>query len=133
MFTRIDHVEIVPSDVERSMEFYTRVIGFDLRETIEVNEGPVVKVMFLTLGDTMLEILDIREPEPRSKAPFTVGYIAMALEVESMRGALEYLANQDVEPVWGPVDLGGSVRAEIRDPDGLTIELREWTDEQARP
>jgi len=27
---------------------------------------------------------------------------------------------------WGPVDLGVSIRAEITDPDGLTIELREW-------
>jgi hypothetical protein len=32
-----------------------------------------------------------------------------------------------VEPAWGPIRREAYVRAEIRDPDGNAIELREWT------
>jgi len=31
-----------------------------------------------------------------------------------------------VEITWGPITLGKSKRAEIKDPDGLSIELRQW-------
>ena len=50
----------------------------------------------------------------------------MAIEVDNMDEALEYLKGKGVECVWGPMDVGGSIRAEIRDPDGLCIELRQW-------
>jgi len=31
-----------------------------------------------------------------------------------------------VAPSWGPVTIGKSIRAEIKDPDGFPIELRQW-------
>jgi glyoxylase I family protein len=43
-----------------------------------------------------------------------------------MDRAIEYLKGKGVEVSWGPVLLGTSKRAEIRDPDGLSIELRQW-------
>ena len=50
----------------------------------------------------------------------------MALEVANMDKALVYLASKGIKPTWGPVDLGKSKRAEVKDPDGLSIELRQW-------
>ena len=43
-----------------------------------------------------------------------------------MEAATTYLGGQGVGVTWGPTDLGDCIRAEITDPDGLTIELREW-------
>jgi hypothetical protein len=43
-----------------------------------------------------------------------------------MDETVAYLAGKDVEIAWGPVNLENSIRAEIRDPDGFTVELREW-------
>jgi glyoxylase I family protein len=51
----------------------------------------------------------------------------MAIEVEDMEEALSFLAERDSIPHWGPVDLGATKRAEISDPDGLGIELRQWS------
>ena len=50
----------------------------------------------------------------------------MALEIEDMDKAIEYLAGKGVAVTWGPVTLGTSKRAEIRDLDGFPIELRQW-------
>jgi predicted enzyme related to lactoylglutathione lyase len=46
--------------------------------------------------------------------------------VEDMDTAVKYLSSKGVEITWGPVTLGKSKRAEIKDPDGLSIELRQW-------
>ncbi len=126
MFKRIDHVELLPSDIERTISFYTDVLGFTLKERFAVDAPGLREVVFLTLGDTMLELLGAKCPVPAPGEPCTVGYAAMAVEVEDMERALAYLEGKGVECVWGPMDVGGSIRAEIRDPDGLAIELRQW-------
>jgi hypothetical protein len=46
--------------------------------------------------------------------------------VEDMDGALRALKAQGVEPAWGPMKRPDYARAEIRDPDGNPIELRQW-------
>ena len=126
MFKRIDHVEIVPSNAERSIGFYTKTIGFKIVQSIEVNQPPLRRVVFLTLGDTMLELLDVVAPAPRDESPWRVGFRSMALEVDDMEAVLATLKRAGSEAVWGPMNLGDCIRAEIADPDGLRIELRQW-------
>ena len=125
MFTRIDHIEILPSDFARAMAFYQQVLEFQLVSRIPVNAGPLKEIAYLQLGDTVLELLHMDNPNPPSVTP-AVGYRAMALEVPSMEDAVAYLQAKGVAITWGPIDLGDSFRAEITDPDGLTIELRAW-------
>jgi glyoxylase I family protein len=124
VFKRIDHVEIIPKDFDRSLSFYSRILGFKLKERIKVDHPPMQEVAFLTLNDTMLEMISIKDPAPA--AQWRIGYCAMALEVENMDDALEYLKGKGIGIAQGPVNIGKSRRAEIRDPDGLTIELRQW-------
>lgn len=55
----------------------------------------------------------------------TIGYRIVALEIEDMDKAIVYLKSKGVEISMGPVNLGNSKRAYIKDPDGLSIELRQ--------
>ena len=126
IFKRIDHVEIVPSDFEKSLAFYRHVLGFSAGERHAVNVPPLREIIYLSLGDTVLELLSVERPEKPPETPWRVGYRMMAIEVEDMEEALSSLAEHDVRPTWGPMDLGGAKRAEITDPDGLGIELRQW-------
>jgi glyoxylase I family protein len=126
MFRRIDHMEIVPSDPERTQDFYQKVLGFRLNLRVPVNVPPMKEVIYLELGDTVVEVISAENPSPKSEQSWQVGYRAIALEVDSMKEAVEYLRGKGVEMTREPVDLGTSIRAEIQDPDGLTIELREW-------
>jgi len=125
MFKRIDHVEITSGDLERSIRFYKEVFGFALKERIKPSSPEIEEIAFLTLGDTMLELLAIKNSAPPPKGP-QVGFRTMAIEVDDMDRAVQYLKGKGVEVSWGPVTLGTSKRAEIRDPDGLSIELRQW-------
>ncbi|WP_048140267.1 VOC family protein [Methanosarcina horonobensis] len=125
MFTRIDHVEILPSDFDRSMAFYQDILEFRLVSRMPVKAGPLKEIAYLQLGDTVIELLHMENPTP-TPSSMTVGYRAMALEVKSMEDAINYLRDHGVYVTWGPIDLGVSIRAEITDPDGLAIELREW-------
>lgn len=126
LFRRIDHVEITPSDFERSIAFYTEVFGFKVKERISVDVHPIRDIIFLELGDTMLELLDIvGAADPAPEGP-RVGYRMMAIEVKNMDDALTYLTGKGIRPSQEPGPAGGSRRAEIKDPDGNSIELREW-------
>jgi len=124
LFKRIDHVEIIPRDLDQSMKFFTEILGFKFKERMTVNKPPLKEVAFLTLGDTMLELLSYENPAP--PAACQVGYCAMAVEVDSMDEAIKYLKTKGIAVTWGPLKMGKSIRAEIKDPNGLTIELRQW-------
>ena len=55
-----------------------------------------------------------------------LGYRMLAIEVDDMKKTLDYLKVKGIEPVWGPVFREKYARAEIRDPNGYHIELRQW-------
>ncbi len=126
MFKRIDHVEIIPSDFEKTMVFYSEVLGFSIEERQSIDKPPMKEIAFLRLGDTVIELMSVDNPLPVSKDFWQVGYKRIALEVDDMAKAVDYLKTKGVEITWGPVNLATSVRAEFQDPDGLSIELRHW-------
>ena len=126
MFKRIDHFEIVPGDAEKTINFYTDILGFRIKNRKEVKMPPMKEVIYLQLGDTVLEIISADDPKPKSEFPWQVGYRGIAIEVEDMAKAVDYLRSRGIEIALDPVDLGNSYRGEIRDPDGLIIELRQW-------
>jgi glyoxylase I family protein len=128
MFKRIDHVEIVPADLQRTIDFYTNILGFTLKSGHGVKAPPLEEVVYLTLGDTMVELLRFSQPgtPPTTASVPPVGYHLLALEVDDMAASVQYLRERGVVISWGPTDLPTSRRAEIQDPDGLPIELRQW-------
>ena len=126
MFKRIDHVEIIPRNAERTIRFYTDILGFQLISREAVNAPPLKEVIYLRLGDTTIEVMSVDDPKPGAESPWQIGLRAIALEVEDMAKAVEYLKTRGISMSLAPVDLGNSYRGELRDPDGLIIELRQW-------
>lgn len=126
IFKRIVHIEIVPRNVEKTIEFYVEILGFRIKSRNKVKMPPMREVVFLELGDTVIEIISVDSPKSKSEAPWEVGYRGIALEVEDMTIAIDHLKSNGVAIVHEPMDLGNSFRGEIRDPDGLIIELRQW-------
>jgi catechol 2,3-dioxygenase-like lactoylglutathione lyase family enzyme len=131
MFKRIDHIELLTAAPERVVAFYTGVLGFRERERMRIPETPSgpLDLVYLELGNTTVEVMSYPRPKapiaPRSAEP-RLGWQCLALEVEDMDGALNALKAKGVEPAWGPVKRPDYARAEIRDPDGNPIELRQW-------
>jgi catechol 2,3-dioxygenase-like lactoylglutathione lyase family enzyme len=132
MFKRIDHVELVTADPERAVRFYTEVLGFKVRSRDAVPGG--LRLVYLDLGDTTVELItyESMKPAPRAEGE-RLGWRMMALEVEDMDKALAHLQSHGIAASWGPKIRPAYARAEIRDPDGNAIELRQWYGAPAAP
>jgi glyoxylase I family protein len=129
LFKKIDHVEIVTDQADKSVDFYTNVLGFKLRFRDQVPQpggGGSLDIVYLDLGATAIELLSYAKPVDPAPQKLHLGYRMMALEVEDMDRALALLKSRGVEASWGPVKRPAYARAEIRDPDGNPIELRQW-------
>lgn len=131
MFKRIDHVELVTDHPESTVRFYTEVLGFKIKARDRVprsGAGVPIDLVYIELGGTTVELITYEGLKP-APAPSGIhlGYNLIALEVEDMDKAVDYLRTKGVEVVWGPmVRPGQSARAEITDPNGYHIELRQW-------
>ena len=88
MFKRIDHVEIVTDQLDRTVQFYTKVLGFTvkLRDRIERSGlGVPIDLVYLDLGGTVVELISYEgasvEAAPQKEH---LGYRMIALEVDDM-------------------------------------------------
>ncbi|EKT4503820.1 VOC family protein [Pseudomonas sp. 32.2.56] len=130
MFKRIDHIELLTASPERIINFYTGLLGFHERDRLRIPETPLgpLDLVYLKLGDGIVEVMCF--PEARAIAPRgdeqRLGWQCLALEVDDMAATLASLNQQGVATAWGPVQFPDHIRAEIRDPDGNPIELRQW-------
>jgi glyoxylase I family protein len=129
MFKRIDHVEIVTDRPDETETFYTDVLGFRVkaRDRVARPDGTALNLTYLDLGGTVVELIAYDgvpvDPAPRMEH---LGYRMIAVEVEDMDKAAAYLKTKGVDIVWGPMVRDTYARAEIRDPNGYGIELRQW-------
>ncbi len=58
----MDHIGIAVADLEEALKLYTETFGLELQGT-EVVEEQKVKVAFLPIGDTEIELLESTDPE----------------------------------------------------------------------
>jgi catechol 2,3-dioxygenase-like lactoylglutathione lyase family enzyme len=128
MFKRIDHVEIVTDKPEQTAEFYTEVLGFKVKAQDRIERpGSALNLTYLDLGGTVVELISYEgvavEPAPQNEH---LGYRMIALEVDDMRETADYLKEKGIDIVWVPVFRPTYARAEICDPNGYRIELRQW-------
>jgi catechol 2,3-dioxygenase-like lactoylglutathione lyase family enzyme len=130
MFKRIDHVEIVTDQLDRTVQFYTEVLCFTVkaRDRIERSSlGTPMDLVYLDLGGTVVELISYEgarvEPAPQKEH---LGYRMIALEVDDMQKTADFLKTRGVDFVWGPRFRETYARAEIADPNGYRIELRQW-------
>ncbi len=130
MFKRIDHVEIVTDQPERSERFYTEVLGFRVKARDRVERsglGVPLDITYLDLGGTVVELMSYPGAQVAPpQAGEHLGYRMIALEVDDMQKTADYLKGKGVDIVWGPRVADTYARAEIEDPNGFRIELRQW-------
>lgn len=137
----LDHVGFSVGDLDRSVAFYTRLLGAGptLRRVWDVPylgeivgyPGCRMECAFYELpGGTMLELLHYLDP-PAGRVEmetYNAGNGHLCLVVGDLRAELarvrEFAAVRSEAPVaipWGPY--AGGLVAYVRDPDGISIEL----------
>jgi len=129
VFKRIDHVELLTAAPDRMVAFYRDVLGFRERSRARIAGTPSgpLDLVYMELGGTTVEIMSYPSANiPAASSERRLGYQLMALEVDDMDEALRMLKGKGVDASWGPMKRPDYARAEIRDPDGNGIELRQW-------
>lgn len=146
MLNSIDHINIVVSDLEKSVIFYTKVLGFkEVRrghlegEWIEAVTGLkniCADVVFISIkSGPRIELLCYKTPEgiafePNS-LPNTIGLRHIAFQV----AAVKKLTDANVKIIGGPAtvpehiishDSGKKTLCYFLDPDGTLLELAHY-------
>lgn len=62
MVKKVDHIGIAVKNLEETIKFYQETLGLDLSGT-EIVEQQKVKVAFLPIGDSEVELLESTEPD----------------------------------------------------------------------
>ena len=124
---RMLHTMLRVGDLDRSLSFYTEVLGMKLLRRKDYPSGKFT-LAFVGYGDesdhTVIELTHNWETDSYDLG---TGYGHIALAVEDAAAACNAIREKggNVVREAGPMKHGGSVIAFIEDPDGYKIELIE--------
>lgn len=129
---RLLHTMLRVGDLDRSVEFYTQVLGMNLLRT---SENPEYKysLAFLGFGNGNPEQAEIELTYNWDESEYDMGtaYGHIALGVKDIHATCDQIraAGGKITREPGPVKGGTTVIAFITDPDGYKIELIERQDD----
>ena len=129
---RILHTMLRVGDLQRSIDFYTQVIGMRLLRTSD-NPEYQYKLAFLGFGNNPKHAeLELTYNYGVSQYDMGTAYGHIALGVPEAAAAVERsrAAGGKVTREAGPVKGGSTIIAFVQDPDGYKIELIESADGQ---
>lgn len=125
---RLLHTMIRVLDLEKSLDFYTRLLGMRLLRRSDY-EGGRFTLAFVGYGEEADTAVIELTHNWDQKEPYTIGsgYGHMAVGVPDIYGVCARLAAEGVKIPRppGPMKHGTTVIAFIEDPDGYRIELIE--------
>ena len=124
---RILHTMLRVGDLQRSIDFYTRVLGMQLLRTTERPEQKY-SLAFVGYGDeSQGAVLELTWNHGVDRYDMGNAYGHIAIEVPDAAAACERIraAGGKVTREAGPVKGGSTVIAFVEDPDGYKIELIE--------
>ncbi|WP_239988615.1 VOC family protein [Paramagnetospirillum kuznetsovii] len=141
---RLDHINVVVSDMARSIDFYTSVLDLrpimdrelsgDWFERVTGIAGARARCVILDAADgaCRVELLQFAQgAAAKTEPPSSGGLRHFALRVHDLNARLAILRDrwgQTVQPVSVPDEIvkGGKRMCYIRDPDGAMVELCEY-------
>lgn len=139
----VHHVGVTVSDLPRSLEWYSRIFGFepgpvhhgagaDLERGVQV-PGAELSFCMVRVGNVNVEFLQYHRPEGKAwdRANGDVGSAHICFVVDDMRAAYDDLRSRGAVFNGPPVtltegELAGSQWAYLRDPDGIQLEIWQY-------
>lgn len=119
---RLNHVGIAVNDYDKSVDFYTKVMGYRVAFKFPPSpDGKPTTTYFQISKDTFLEMAPASDQQP-------AGFTHMGIETSDIKGTIAQLraAGGTVEDmrVSGPTK---ALLSNVRDPSGIRAELIELT------
>ena len=123
---KIHHIAVICSDYERSLDFYTRILGLRIIAEHYREERQSYKTDLALTDNYVLELFSFPSPPQRLTRPEATGLRHLAFEVDDLAASITELDAHGIihEPVR--TDEYTSKRfVFMQDPDNLPIELYE--------
>jgi lactoylglutathione lyase len=122
---RILHTMIRVGDLERSLEFYTKVLGMRELRRREYPEGRFTNCFVGYDDESRSAVLELTHNWDTKQYDLGTGYGHVALEVDDAYKACEEVTRRGgkVTRPAGPMKHGTTVIAFVEDPDGYKIEF----------
>ncbi len=134
MIKAIDHIGIIVNDLQKSVEFYTNVLGFSIINKIEMAEAGLSAV-FVERNGSRIELMKYKGkkiPKRSDVAKLEFGGSAIPINdhitfsVDDIEATTTELKEKGVIFNLEPVQLEGGMKlAAFKDPEGVMIELVE--------
>jgi glyoxylase I family protein len=122
----IDHIAINCIDLDKSLDFYGRILGFNQLQTVDCGDFDIL--YFALPGGSRLELFDYHGKNQHVAHQVSDGGLRhLAFQVEDVAAHEQLLRAQGVEitlPTCDLPDLGARVVLFL-DPNGVTIEFCE--------
>jgi lactoylglutathione lyase len=122
---RILHTMIRVGDLERSIEFYTKVLGMKLLRRADYPGGRFTNAFVGYDDESRAAVLELTHNWDSHSYELGTGFGHVAIEVEDAYRACEAVRKQGgkVTREAGPMKHGTTVIAFVEDPDGYKIEF----------
>lgn len=122
---RILHTMLRVGDLDRSIRFYTEVLGMQLLRRADFPEGKFTLAFVGYQEERDGAVLELTFNWGVDKYDIGTGYGHVALEVDDAHAACAQIKRRGgaVTREAGPMKHGGTVIAFVQDPDGYKIEL----------
>lgn len=122
MIKDLDHVAIVVSDMDRSIKFYTEVLGLGL--VLDGRPGGGEKKCFLGTKSKALVALSEDKNRLKEKGEYSEGVNHVAFGVDDALKSSQILRDRGIDFVEIKMDDKGNPQAyHFLDPDGLELEI----------
>ncbi len=122
---RILHTMLRTGDLDRSIDFYTQVLGMNLLRRKDYPEGKFT-LAFVGYGDEMdHSVIELTYNWGVETYELGTAYGHIALEVDDVYAACDAIRQKDGKIIReaGPMNAGTTLIAFVADPDGYYIEL----------
>ena len=122
---RILHTMLRTGDLDRSIQFYTEILGMKLLRRKDYPDGKFT-LAFLGYGDEAEHsVIELTYNWGVDRYDLGTAYGHIALEVDDVYRATEQVKNRGGKILReaGPMNAGATIISFIEDPDGYPIEL----------
>ena len=130
--SELDHIVLNVSDIDRSLKFYTQVLGLGGERVEEFKAGKVGFPSVRVNHDTIIDLSPKGNPTPQrsssGKIEGNLNHFCLVAQNLDMNQVVDYLKGQSVPVLNGPVSRWGArgraTSVYLLDPDGNEIEIR---------
>ena len=123
---KVHHIAVICSDYQRSLDFYTRVLGLRVLAENYRTERQSYKTDLALGNDYVIELFSFPSPPARVTNPEAAGLRHLAFEVDCLDDEIAELDKLGIAHEEVRVDELTQKRfLFLKDPDGLPVELYE--------